>query len=123
MQLLPEVAKHHQKNTGISIDHYEELFLPEKNIPFGTSLLSDLQKKYKNQFILSTAAYNANEKAIASWLKTRFKEDSIEFIEDIPYEETRRYVKLVLRNYIFYNRLNNPSQSYEFPNDCLLVSK
>lgn len=119
MQLLPSVAKQHEDRTGISLDHYEDLFLPEKNIPFGTALLADLQKKYRNQFILTAAAYNANEKAIATWIKTRYRDDTLEFIEDIPYDETRRYVKLVMRNYIFYRRLQNPSKPIQFPGECL----
>lgn len=119
MQLLPSVARKHQKKTGVKIDHFEDLYEPESNIPLGTSLLADLSKKYRGQFLLIAAAYNANEKAIGTWLKTRLQDDPLEFIEDIPYEETRAYVKLVLRNFIFYSRLNNPSQSLPFPNWCL----
>ena len=65
------------------------------------------------------AAYNASERAIESWLKTRLKEDSLEFIEDIPYDETRSYVKLVIRNFIFYSRLKEPAKKLAFPSWCL----
>jgi soluble lytic murein transglycosylase len=119
MQLLPSVAKAHEAKTGIHLENFEDLYKPENNIPFGASLLADLGKKYRGQFVLTAAAYNANEKAIESWLKTRLQDDPLEFIEDIPYEETKAYVKLVLRNFIFYSRLANPGQKLAFPNWCL----
>lgn len=119
MQVLPSVAREHEKHTGLNIEHFEDLYKPEINIPTGASVLAQLQKKYRGQFVLTAAAYNANERAIEMWLKTRLKEDPLEFIEDIPYEETRAYIKLVLRNFIFYNRLAKPSQSLAFPNWCL----
>ena len=71
----------------------------------GVALLSDLRKKHKGRFIQSTASYNASDAAIATWEKERFKGDYLEFVESIPYEETRNYVKLVFRNYITYKRM------------------
>lgn len=119
MQVLPSVAKVHESKTGLEIGNFENLYKPEMNIPIGASILADLGKKYRGQFLLTAAAYNANEKAIESWLKTRLNEDPLEFIEDIPYEETRAYVKLVLRNFIFYSRLASPGQKLAFPDWCL----
>jgi soluble lytic murein transglycosylase len=119
MQVLPIVATEQERVTGVRIVHHEDLFVPENNIPVGIALLSQLGKKYRGQFILTAAAYNASEKAIEGWLKTRLKEDPLEFIEDIPYDETRAYVKLVLRNFIFYSRLNLPQSAMPFPEWCL----
>ena len=119
MQVLPSVAKIHESKTGVELEHFEDLYRPEMNIPIGASILADLGKKYRGQFLLTAAAYNANERAIESWLKTRLNEDPLEFIEDIPYEETRAYVKLVLRNFIFYSRLASPGQKLAFPDWCL----
>lgn len=119
MQVLPSVAKTHESKTGVGLEHFEDLYKPEMNIPVGASILADLGKKYRGQFLLTAAAYNASERAIESWLKTRLNEDPLEFIEDIPYEETRGYVKLVLRNFIFYSRLASPGQKLAFPDWCL----
>ncbi len=119
MQVMPDVAKAHKKWTQIEIADYHDLFLPEKNIPIGASVLAQLERKYKGQFVLMVAAYNANDKAIQTWLKTRMQDDPLEFIEDIPYEETKSYIKLVLRNFIFYSRMSQPSQTMPFPNWCL----
>lgn len=136
MQLMPNVAQELYSNPLIEKKLKEEnitnilqgetftsepevLFDTRTNILLGTALLSQLQKKFNNQFILKTAAYNANEKAIHGWLKTRWNHDPVEFIEDIPYEETRSYVKLVLRNYIFYSRISQPDQAIGFPDKFL----
>ncbi len=119
MQLLPTIAKLHEKNANVHLENHEDLYLPKINIPVGVSLLSQLSHKYHGQLILTAAAYNASEKAINTWLKTRLREDPLEFIEDIPYEETRAYVKLVLRNYIFYRRMNKIGESLPFPRNCL----
>lgn len=119
MQVLPSVAVEQFPSTGIHLDHHEDLYEPSINIPVGAALLKKLQGKYKGNFVLTAAAYNANERAIENWLKTRLREDTLEFIEDIPYDETRSYVKLVMRNFIFYSRLKNPSQKMPFPKWCI----
>ncbi len=119
MQVLPRIATEQEAVTAIKLQHHEDLYMPEINIPVGVALLSQLGKKYHGQFILTAAAYNSSEKAIEGWLKTRLKEDPLEFIEDIPYDETRAYVKLVIRNFVFYSRLNQPQAEMPFPKWCL----
>lgn len=119
MQVIPSVAHDQEPKTGLKLEHFEDLYKPEINIPVGAALLQALGKKYRGQFVLTAAAYNANERAIEGWLKTRLNEDPLEFIEDVPYEETRAYIKLVLRNFIFYSRLAKPGQAVAFPNWCL----
>jgi soluble lytic murein transglycosylase len=85
------------------------------NIPVGASFIKKLEIQWNNQFIPTVASYNASDKAIRGWLQTRFKGDSIEFIEDIPYEETRGYVRLVIRNLIFYQLMAADGQKIAFP--------
>lgn len=119
MQLLPGVAKVYGKEVGIEIGHFEDLYKPEVNIPYGTILLRDLMKRHDQKIFLAAAAYNANEKALKKWLKMRWNGDVIEFIEEIPYEETRAYVKLIIRNCAFYSRLLKSGESIPFPTTCL----
>ncbi len=52
------------------------------------------------------AAYNAGEKAVQSWLRENFYRDIDEFMEDIPYAETKAYVQRVLVSYFEYLRIN-----------------
>lgn len=102
MQLLPEIAQDLAKKYKLPFEKNEQLYDPAANVKFGAALLHDQMQKYNNQFILAVASYNANDKAIRNWMANRFKGDALEFIEDIPYEETRGYVRLVMRNLIFY---------------------
>jgi soluble lytic murein transglycosylase len=47
------------------------------------------------------------------------RKDPVEFIEEVPYEETRTYIKLTMRNYVFYRRLLSPTLVTTFPEDLL----
>jgi soluble lytic murein transglycosylase len=121
MQLIPEMAGQAAKRIGITIESPDDLYDPDKNIALGTVFLKDLFTKYGGRFILSVAAYNANDKAIQGWLRTRMRKDPLEFIEEIPYDETRLYVKLVLRNFVTYQRRLS-STSVQFPEWTLRLS-
>ena len=115
MQVLPEIAEDIAFKQKITYLHMDDLYDPRVNVPIGALHIRDLLKRHKNQFILAVASYNASEKAIANWMKTRFRGDALEFIEEIPYEETRVYVRLVMRNWIFYSLLKSRSASIQFP--------
>lgn len=123
MQLLPEVAKNLATANKVPYKEALDLYKPEINIPLGAFELKSLMKKYGNQYILAVSGYNANDSAIRGWLKTRFRDDSVEFIEEVPYEETRAYIKLTMRNYVFYKRLLNPNTEVRFPEDLLKLNR
>ncbi|WP_413288252.1 transglycosylase SLT domain-containing protein [Bdellovibrio sp. HCB337] len=128
MQLLPNLGQQLSKKSNIAYKEPEDLFDPEINVPLGSKELKTLLNRYDQQYILAVAAYNASGNAIRGWLKTRFREDSLEFIEEVPYDETRAYIKLVMRNFVFYKRLNqgdaNQTPTLNFPEEWLkLVSK
>ncbi len=114
LQLLPERAKQLSLKSNFKFKHYTDLFDPEINIKLGSQLLKDLQQEKKNKFVIYVSSYNAGERAVSRWVKSRFKGDYLEFIENIPYNETKKYVKLVLRNYINYRRGLN-QESFYFP--------
>jgi soluble lytic murein transglycosylase len=129
MQVLPDVARKQFIKWGSKLEkkldndsQFETLFDPNLNIFAGTSLLYDLNKKYKDQFILVVAGYNANANSIEKWLNTRWNNDPIEFIEDIPFEETQNYIKLVMRNFILYKRFSLSNESLLFPEELLKLS-
>lgn len=123
MQLLPSVAKQLAIQNKLEYKEANDLFKPEINIPLGAFELKTLMKKYNSQYILAVSGYNANDSAIRGWLKTRFRPDSVEFIEEVPYEETRAYIKLTMRNYVFYQRLLSPGVSIKFPEDLLKLNR
>ncbi len=115
MQILPREAKEMAQKVGIEIQEDEDLYIPEKNIAAGTSYLKELRDAYQGQFVMTVASYNAAAKAVKGWVKTRYRGEPLIFIEDIPYEETKGYIKLVLRNLIMYSRLNAGTQELDFP--------
>lgn len=104
MQLISSTARKNAKKLKMPWTGVERLYEPEYNIKLGTYELSLLYKRIGN-YIQLASSYNAAESAVRGWYKTRYNEDSLIFIEDIPYDETRSYVKHVIRNMVFYRRL------------------
>ncbi len=119
LQLTLFTAEKMAKERGVTLASHEDLYQPKLNIPLGAVFMRQLLKKFDNQMVLSIASYNASEDAVFTWLRTRYHGDPLEFIEDIPYSETMTYIKLVLRNFIFYSRLNSKGDSIAFPEWCL----
>ncbi len=121
LQLIPQVAKRAaERMPSVAYENPYDLYKPSVIIPLGANNLHHLFSKFDNNFILSVASYNASENAVKGWIKSRFHGDPITFIEDIPYEETKGYVKLVMRNYITYNRFDNDTdEPFVFPESCL----
>lgn len=107
MQMIPEKALELSKKYHIPYKDFNDLYKPEPNIEMGVALLAELHTLFKGKFAQNVAAYNASIDAITVWERERFNGDYLEFIEMIPYEETRNYIKLVFRNYVTYKRILN----------------
>ncbi len=105
LQLLPRVARETQDKAGVSFKEDYELFRPEINIPIGVAHMDDLSLVAGRSFILRTSSYNATVDKTIEWKNRLFKGDVSEWIEEIPYDETRSYVRLVMRNYLMYLRV------------------
>lgn len=110
MQMIPEKAHELSKKYGIPYQDYNDLYVPDINLEMGTALLKNLREKFQFKFAQTVASYNASDEVIRVWEKERFNGNYIEFIEMIPYEETRNYIKLVFRNFITYKRLLNKTE-------------
>ncbi len=116
MQLIPRLAKSLAKKFDVPYKNPEDLYKPEINIPLGSYELREQIKKQKGQMTFVAAAYNAGPNALARWLKNRKSTDDIfDFVESIPYDETRMYVKIIARNKLFYDRTEKPDQPTSFP--------
>lgn len=105
MQLLPATAQTMARQQGIRDVSREELFDHETNIRFGTGYLAQMLERFEGNVVQAVAAYNAGPAAVSGWLATHGKKDVDEFVESIPYQETRHYVKRVVRSYREYRRL------------------
>ena len=108
MQLIPPTAARVARQLGLAVPSQEKLFEPEVNLALGTQYLKDLLQRYSNSWHKALAAYNAGEAAVDRWEREIVTDDIEEFVERIPYVETRGYVKLVLRNHRIYKRLYEP---------------
>lgn len=121
MQVIPPLAKQLARKHKVEYKTAEDLYNPQINIKIGSYELSEQVKKQKDQYALVAAAYNAGPGAVSRWLKTRFrpKFDIVDFVEEIPYDETRLYVKVIARNLLFYDRLESPSKEFDFPENFI----
>ncbi len=106
LQLLPRVASKHMEETGVQFSRPDELYDPQVILPLGIAHLRQLLNLFNGSMFLTAASYNAGVNPVRGWLKSRYNNNSYEFIEDIPYLETEHYVKLVFRNLSFYVQFN-----------------
>ncbi|BAZ29876.1 lytic transglycosylase [Cylindrospermum sp. NIES-4074] len=81
------------------------------NIMLGTWYLDHTHQQYSNNSLLAIASYNAGPGNVSKWLQTIAKQDPDEFVEAIPFDETKNYVRQVFGNYWNYLRLYNPEIS------------
>lgn len=119
-QVLPEVAKKIASETNIPFSSYEDLYDTDKNILIGSYLLKRQSQQFDNKFPLLVASYNASGSAVRQWQK-RHTGSELMFIEDIPYEETKTYVKLVMRNFVLYKKIQQGDLFASFPSELLTV--
>jgi soluble lytic murein transglycosylase len=105
MQLLPSTGREVFRQLGMDAFRHELLFDPRLNVRLGSHYLGWLSEAHGGNLILALAAYNAGPARLKRWLQDMGTDDWDEFIERLPFEETRGYVKNVLRNYAVYRRL------------------
>lgn len=105
MQLLPSTARRLARGTKLPRPSTTRLHEPELNIRLGMRYFSDLLKQFGGQTEKVLASYNAGEHRVESWMSEGSYADGAEFVETIPFSETRNYVKIINRNYFFYKAL------------------
>ncbi len=106
MQILPKTGKWLAvQMLAFSNFEREDLFLPSVNIELGNFYLRYLLLKFDNNPLLAVAAYNWGETNLRNWLPSAPKDDYDLFVESIPADETRRYVKKVFKSYAIYQSL------------------
>ncbi len=104
MQIMPHVGNKVAESLDMGTLTRDELLEPQTNLKLGITHLAELYKKFKGNFILTAAAYNSSEEKVKEWRKRFPSKNIYQFIEDIPYYETRKYVKMNVRNYFNYLR-------------------
>jgi len=106
MQVMPATGEWVARTTGLAGFDRSRLFEADVNITVGTWYLAHLMKRFQGDLYRVSAAYNAGPEAVSAWnARNGGSGDIDEFVESIPYLETRGYVKKVIRNYAEYRRL------------------
>jgi soluble lytic murein transglycosylase len=104
MQIMPKTAKRLDRKLRLGARRSSEILDIKNNLHFGIYLLSSLIREF-GSYSHALASYNAGEHRVRKWLRQGRYESIDEFIEDIPYRETRKYVKRVLTSYFEYHRI------------------
>ena len=121
---MPYTAK--KVSQGLKLSYTKEKLTenPKYNVILGSAYLDKLLSKYNGSYILSLAAYNAGESRVNSWIKKygdpRTNDiTAVDWIELIPFKETRNYVQRVTENIQVYSFLdrNNMPQPYSLNED------
>ncbi len=105
MQLLPSVGKSLAKQQGVKPFDAGRLLDPHINLQLGTANLKQVINRYGGQLEYALAAYNAGDTPVRQWIASGDFRDVPEFVESIPYTETREYVQAILRNRELYRIL------------------
>lgn len=105
MQLIPPTAKRVARQLQLDRFSIGQLFLPRLNIRLGSQYLADRLAQFEGDIDPAVASYNAGPDPVKLWLSEGDYREAAEFVENIPFTETRNYVKIFHRNYHLYKRL------------------
>lgn len=108
MQVMPYTGQKISQVLGNKNFSPEDLLEPDKNIQIATRYLKRLSDMFENKLPLVAAAYNAGPHRVGSWLQSFGTLEMDEFIDHIPYKQTRNYAKEIVRNYYVYKNIYNP---------------
>ena len=105
MQLLPKTGKLVAKEVKLKRYNASQLYTPAVNLQLGTRYFRGMVDKFGGSFEYALAAYNAGSDRVDEWLAQGKYRDPQEFVESIPFTETREYVQAILRNASVYKQL------------------
>lgn len=104
MQVMPQTAYRLDSRLKLGINGTSEIADTKNNLNIGICHLSYLIKEF-GSYTYALAAYNAGEETVRKWLQKGNYKSADEFIEDIPYKETKNYVKRVITTFFEYKRV------------------
>ena len=105
MQLLPSVGKSVAKKEGVKKFNTGMLLNPTINLQLGTRDLRQSLDRYSGQVEYALASYNAGDTPVHQWIAVGDYKDLPEWVESIPYSETRDYVQAIMRNREMYRAI------------------
>ncbi len=121
LQIIPAQGKRLASKYNFEYDSAESLFNIDVNIAMASMLLEELIEKGNGNIINFLASYNAGPLVLERWRRENPAKGLI-FVEEIPYSETRKYVKLIMRNFMIYKRINAKG-AFILPEDIFDLSQ
>lgn len=110
MQLMPGTAREQAGKMGIAYDGYRLTSDPAYNVLLGTAYFQRMLNIWDGNVPLAVASYNAGSGNAGKWVNRygdpRRGKDVLQFIEQIPFSETKAYVQRVIENSVVYDRMN-----------------
>jgi soluble lytic murein transglycosylase len=116
MQLMPQTAFRLNRDLHLRITNVSHVCNVRNNIHVGTFYLSTLIREF-GSYAYALAAYNAGEEKVRKWIQKGNYKSVDEFIEDIPYNETRNYVKKVITTFFEYKRPSGNNEAIKKPDE------
>jgi soluble lytic murein transglycosylase len=104
MQLMPDTARILAQELGRPLGEIDALWEPPLNIALGTRYLGQLRGRFQEP-LLAVAGYNAGPHRVQRWVAERPRVDIEEFVDQIPFDETRAFAKRVFTSWHHYRRL------------------
>jgi len=104
MQIMPETAEWISQQISVPYE-LERLYDPRHNIRLGCWYLANLRREFDNNMNLVLAAYNGGRGNVRKWMEAGTWQGDIENIDNIPFGETREYVRRVNMIYQVYQKL------------------
>ena len=108
-QVLPSTGRELSRKLNIRPFRASMLFTPDVNLNIGTYYLRTVLDQLQGKMEATLASYNAGKSRVLRWLNWSNFQEPAEFVESIPFIETRDYVQSVLRNADVYRRLYGPN--------------
>ena len=105
MQLLPQVGRSEARAARIRNFSTSMLLSPSINLQLGTHYFKEMVTQYNGQVEYALAAYNAGSNRVDDWRQSGHYGEMAEFVESIPFTETREYVQAIMRNAQVYRQL------------------
>jgi soluble lytic murein transglycosylase len=107
-QVMPGTGRQLSRKLGMHRYSTAMLFTPDTNLKLGTYYLKELSDQLNGKWEAALASYNAGKSHVTTWMAAANYREPAEFVESIPFNETRQYVQSVLRNAEVYRRLYGP---------------
>lgn len=130
MQIIYPTAKDISRELNTRITKVSLLKNPDLNVKFGTHYILSLVKRYKGSYILAIAAYNAGPGNVDKWIKkygdprkSKSLDEAVNWIEKIPFYETRAYVQHVLSNLQIYKSILANKKNTKLKNIKINITK